>query len=133
VDRRQHSQDGQSPVATLDQLPARVVLERIPVPALAIDQNGAILFANAAFAQMVGHAADALLALKFHQIFNTMPPDESPVSVVRAHADRVVELMHADGSIVRARMSKSALMRDEDPLALATFQDLTEHLWVNER
>jgi hypothetical protein len=37
----------------------------------------------------------------------------------------LVELMHADGSVVRARMSKSAPMRDDDPLALATFHDLT--------
>jgi hypothetical protein len=30
---------------------------------------------------------------------------------------------------VSARMSKSALQRDDDPVALATFQDLTEQLW----
>ena len=41
--------------------------------------------------------------------------------------------MHADGSVVRAKMSKSALMRDDDPLALATFHDLTEQLWAQGR
>ena len=133
VDRRQSSQSGQSPAVTLEQLPARVVLERIPVPVLAIGQDGAILFANAAFADMVGHSPDALLSLMFDEIFTAMPAQESPLSVVRAYANRIVDLIHADGSTVRARMSKSALMRDDDPLALATFQDLTEHLWVNER
>ena len=34
--------------------------------------------------------------------------------------------------LVRARMSKSALLRGDDPVALATFQDLTERLWVDE-
>lgn len=29
-------------------------------------------------------------------------------------------------------MSKSALLRGDDPVALATFQDLTEQLWVDE-
>ena len=29
-------------------------------------------------------------------------------------------------------MSKSALRRSDDEIALATFQDLTEHFWVNE-
>jgi hypothetical protein len=29
-------------------------------------------------------------------------------------------------------MSKSVLMRGDDPVALATFQDLTEQLWVDE-
>ena len=68
----------------------------------------------------------------FRQIFHTMPAEESAVSVVRAHADLIVELLHQDGSIVRARMSKSALLRGDDPVALATFQDLTERLWVDE-
>jgi hypothetical protein len=54
------------------------------------------------------------------------------MSVVRAHADLIVELVHQDGSIVRARMGKSALLRGDDPVALATFQDLTERLWVDE-
>ena len=45
----------------------------------------------------------------------------------------VVELTHKDGSIVRALMSRSALRRSDDEIALATFQDLTEQLWINER
>jgi PAS domain S-box-containing protein len=125
-------QAAQSPMATLEQLPTLVVLERLPVPVLAIAEDGTILFANSAFAEMLGHAKDGVLALKFEQIFHTLPADESAVSVVRAHADLVVELLHQDGSTVRARMSKSALLRGDDPVALATFQDLTEQLWVEE-
>jgi PAS domain S-box-containing protein len=116
----------------LEELPALVVLERFPVPVLAIAEDGAILFANAAFGDMLGYSADAVKALKFRQIFHTMPADDSAVSVVRAHADLVVELVHQDASIVRARMSKSALLRGDDPVALATFQDLTERLWADE-
>lgn len=119
-------------MATLEQLPALVVLERLPVPVLAIAADGAILFANSSFADMLGSSTDAILAMKFEQIFQTLPVDESAVTVIRAHADLVVELAHADGSIVRARMSKSALQRGDDPVALATFQDLTEQLWVEE-
>jgi PAS domain S-box-containing protein len=119
-------------MALLEELPALVVLERLPVPVLAIAEDGTILFANAAFAEMLGHTAEAVKSLKFRQIFHTMPADESAVSVVRAHADLIVELVHQDRSIVRARMSKSALLRGADPVALATFQDLTEQLWVEE-
>jgi PAS domain S-box-containing protein len=119
-------------MALLEELPALVVLERLPVPVLAIGEDGTILFANAAFAEMLGHTAEAVKSLKFRQIFHTMPADESAVSVVRAHADLIVELVHQDRSIVRARMSKSALLRGDDPVALATFQDLTEQLWVEE-
>jgi PAS domain S-box-containing protein len=119
-------------MALLEELPALVVLERLPVPVLAIAQDGTILFANTSFAEMVGRTPEAVKSLQFGQIFHTMPTDESAVSAVRAHADLIVELVHEDSSIVRARMSKSALLRGDDPVALATFQDLTEQLWVDE-
>jgi PAS domain S-box-containing protein len=119
-------------MALIEELPALVVLARFPVPVLAIAEDGTILFANEAFADMLGYSAEVVTALKFREIFHTLPADESAVSVVRAHANLIVELLHQDGSIVRARMSKSALLRGDDPVALATFQDLTERLWVDE-
>ena len=109
-----------------------MVLERFPVPVMAIAEDGTILFANGAFAEMLGYTSEEVLFLKFEQIFHTLPADESAVSVVRAHADLIVELLHGDGSTVRARMSKSALLRGNDPVALAAFQDLTERLWADE-
>ncbi|HEX3287398.1 MAG TPA: PAS domain-containing protein [Mycobacterium sp.] len=119
-------------MAVLREMPALVVLERFPVPTLAIAEDGSILFANSAFAEMLGYSAEEVLSLKFDQIFHAMPADESALSLVRRHADLVVELVHQDGSIRRARMSKSAMIRDGDPVALAAFQDLTEKLWSEE-
>ena len=116
----------------LRELPALVVLERFPVPVLAIAEDGTILFANAAFADMLGYTSEEVQSLRFEQIFHTLPADESAVSVIRAHADLVVELLHQDGATVRARMSKSALLRGDDPVALAAFQDLTERFWAEE-
>ncbi|HET7665324.1 MAG TPA: PAS domain-containing protein [Mycobacterium sp.] len=132
MERRRDGQDDKAPITLLKELPALVVLERFPVPVLAIAEDGTILFANEAFAEMLGYSADAVKALKFKEIFHTLPADESAVSVVRALANLIVELVHKDGSTVRARMSKSALLRGDDPVALATFQDLTERLWVDE-
>jgi PAS domain-containing protein len=54
VDRRRTAQASQSPREALEQLPALVLLERIPVPTLAVLQDGTIVFANKAFAEMVG-------------------------------------------------------------------------------
>jgi len=132
VERRRDGKDIQTPMALLKEMPALVVLERFPVPVLAIAEDGTILFSNEAFAEMLGHSAETVTALKFREIFHALPAEESVVSVVRAHADLIVELVHSDSSIVRARMSKSALFRGDDPVALATFQDLTERLWVDE-
>ena len=120
-------------MTTLKQLPALVVLERIPVPMLAIGHDGSILFTNTAFAEMVGFEPDEVLSLRFHQIFHQAASSESLLPVVHALANMVVELAHKDGSVVRALMSKSAATRAEDQFALATFQDLTAQLWEEER
>lgn len=128
-ERRRGGQAGLSPMTVLKQMPALVVLQRIPDPTLAIGQDGTILFANPAFARMLGYTVEELLSLKFHQVFRALTADGSAVAAVHAHAAQLVELAHTDGSTVRARMSKSALLRADDPVALATFQDLTEQLW----
>lgn len=120
-------------MTALKELPALVVLERIPVPVLAIGHDGSILFTNTAFAEMVGFDAEEVLSLRFQQIFHQAPDSESLLSVVHALANMVVELAHKDGSVVRALMSKSAVMRADDQFVLATFQDLTEQLWQEER
>jgi PAS domain S-box-containing protein len=133
VERRRNGQASLSPTATLKQLPALVVLERIPIPVLAIANDGALVFANSAFSEMVGRARDDVLAMTFDEIFHLPLTTESAVSVVQSLANEVVELSHRDGSSVRALMSKSALIRADDDIALATFQDLTEQLWLDER
>jgi PAS domain S-box-containing protein len=129
MERRRNPKANQQPMAVLEEMPALVVLERFPVPVLAIAEDGAILFANSAFAEMLGLSAEELLSRKFNEIFHSVPAEASAVSVMREHADLVVELMHRDGSVRRARMSKSALARGDDPVALAAFQDVTEKLW----
>jgi PAS domain S-box-containing protein len=133
VERRRNGRAGQSAVATLKQLPALVVLERIPVPVLAIAHDGALVFANSAFSEMVGRAPEDVLSLTFDEIFHLPPTTESALLVVQGLANMVVELAHQDGTSVRALMSRSALIRADDDIALATFQDLTEQLWLDER
>lgn len=131
MERRKRSQINRIPLAALDQISARLVLERIPVPSLAIARDGSILFANQAFADMIGHSTEALLSMEFSQLFPAVPADESPIPVVRKYANQLVALIHADGSVVRARMSKSALMRDDDPLAFATFPTHFKGMYIH--
>ena len=85
-ERRHHRPAGQSPMDILRQLPALVVLQRMPVPVLAVGDDGTILFANAAFSQMLGHPAEAVLSLTFAQIFAGQPADTSPIMfIARTH------------------------------------------------
>jgi PAS domain S-box-containing protein len=91
------------------------------------------LFANTAFAEMVGYQQDSLAGLAFPEIFQTQAAALSALSSLDALANLLVELQHREGWTVRARMSKSALMRRDDPIVLVTFENLTERLWVDER
>jgi len=109
---------------------ALVVLERLPEPALAVDREGTILFANGAFCDMLGHAPDELSAMKFGDIFCGPAADHCAVALVRANHDRLVDLAHKDGHPVWARMSNSALRRRDDTFALVTFRDHTEERWL---
>jgi PAS domain-containing protein len=132
IERRRNGRSGDSPMDVLTRLPAVVVLERIPVPALAMARDGIILFANAAFAEMVGCRQDSLAGLAFPEVFDTVPAAVGTLSGVDALANLVVELRHGEGWTVRARMSKSALMRRDDPVVLVTFENLTERLWTSD-
>jgi PAS domain-containing protein len=131
-ERLRHRSFGDSPMDILTQLPAVVVLERIPVPTLAMARDGVILFANTAFAEMVGYRPDSLVGSAFPEIFHTVPATLCVLSGVDALANLVVELQHCEGWTVRARTSKSALVRCDDPVVV-TFENLTERLWMDER
>jgi PAS domain S-box-containing protein len=133
VERRRNRSSDDSPMDILTRLPAVVVLERVPVPTLAVAEDGIILFANTAFSEMVGYGQDRLAGLAFPEIFDTVPTAVGALSGVDALANLVVELRHGEGWTVRARMSKSALMRRDDPVVLVTFENLTERLWVDEQ
>jgi PAS domain S-box-containing protein len=133
IERRRNGRSGGSPMDILTRLPAVVVLERLPVPALAMTRDGIILFVNTAFAQMVGYRQDKLTGLAFPEVFHTVPAALCALSAVDALANLVLELRHCEGWTVRARMSKSALMRRDDPVVLVTFEDLTERLWDDEK
>jgi PAS domain-containing protein len=130
IERRRNETSGDSPMDVLTQLPAVVMLERVPVPTLAVARDGTILFANKPFAEMVGYQQDRLAGLAFPEIFHTVP---AALAGVDALANLVVELQHCEGWTVRARMSRSALMRSDDPVVLVTFENLTERLWIDDR
>src|SRR4029078_3175833 len=92
-----------SPLATLTQLPALVVLGRLPVPMLAIDREGTIIFANDPFTRMLGHTTETVAAMKFDQIFSGMAATPSPVSAVHAHPEQIGTRRHAHGITARCK------------------------------
>src|SRR5262249_40611027 len=123
VERRRPTPPDQLPIEALRQMPALVILERLPAPALAVCRAGIILFANGGFCEMVGYSSDELLSMKFEEIFHLLPANDRWVALVGADARRLVELRHKYGHPVWAAMSKSAMRRRDDTVALVTFRD----------
>jgi PAS domain-containing protein len=115
-------------MALLNQLPALDVLEWLEFPILALGCDGSVVFANWAFADVIGLTPEMVMSLKFRQIFDSLPEADSPIAAVRANAGRVTELMHLDGSKVLVKMSECLLLGDYE-VALATFEDITDNLW----
>ena len=74
--RRDRNETTAARWSSYSELPALVVLERMLVPALAVGVDGTILFANQAFAEMLGSTADAIRSLNFGRFFTRCRPTD---------------------------------------------------------
>ncbi|MEU0494571.1 PAS domain-containing protein [Mycobacterium sp. NPDC006124] len=133
VDRRRPRTHDETQMDTLRRLPALRVLDQLPVPVVAVTEKGTVLFANDAMAEMLGLRREELQVMNFTDVFEAPLKSDGAVTELQRHAGSLVRLSHADGSVVRAVMSRSALQRADDDIALVTFQDLTEQLWAQGR
>lgn len=59
---------GDSLIAESREIPARWVLAQYPVPAIAVADDGAVLFANAAFAEELGCSRHAVTSITYDDI-----------------------------------------------------------------
>ena len=114
----------------LEQLPA-LVLRRLPVPALAVDRHGVISHANRALERMLGYGEGGL---GDGSVADFVDPQSSPngaeaAAILHDFAGKVIELAHQNGFVVRALVSRSVLLRHDDPITLVCFEDVTERLW----
>jgi PAS domain S-box-containing protein len=130
ADQRQLRPKGESATEFLRDFPALLALSRLPVPILAVDDSGAIEFANGAFAAMVGHSRDDLLTITAQSLVDCFSPQDSGlVATLRDYANTVIRVRHADGWSMPALVSDSVLIRDDDTLAVVALTDLTEIAW----
>src|SRR5208283_1749318 len=106
-----------SPTVEPRQTPALPMLELFPVAAIALADDGAVLFANRAFAGILGCSRDAVTSMSYEEIFYALPTEETLFGVARLRADTIGDLQHLDGSTIFATMSKSAVMGRAGPAA----------------
>jgi len=125
-DRRQPPPS--SPLGYIARLPAQILLDRLPVPIVAI-HDGAVVYANRAFKEMLGCPADSLSGAAADLIHADTSAEMPAAVVLQEQAGQLVGLCHADGSIVKVIVSKPLLVRADDPVLLIGVQDVTQHLW----
>jgi PAS domain-containing protein len=128
LERRPSWDAGEFSLAEPPHTPALLVLEQYPVPAIALADDDAVLFANTAFAEILGCSRDAVTALSYQDIIAALPPEETLFDVARLHADAIRSLHHLHGSRFMVKMSKSARMQGADGIAVATFEQLLGRL-----
>jgi PAS domain S-box-containing protein len=118
-----------APLGYIDRLPARILLNRLPVPMWAV-HDGEVLYANRAFEEMLGHPAGSLDGTAAADLLADGTGDGVSVEMMlRERAGRLLGLRHADGSIAKVIVSSPMLRREDDTVTLVGVQDVTEYVW----
>ncbi|MCV7328639.1 hypothetical protein H7J81_00820 [Mycobacterium cookii] len=116
-----------SPMTTLAEMPALVVLSRLVAPVLLADAHGEILFVNPAFAALIGRDPADLQTVSLNEICHT---SEAGFTAGGYSAWRgMVSLAHAGGWPIHASMTSDWFADGRHPVRLATFADMDGHVW----
>lgn len=132
ADDRRRQPPPATAIGHLEQLPALVLLNRLPIPMLAVGNDGTIAFANPACQNMLGDAAIAYRPLTHYLHTNATTAAES-VAQLRQAVGSITDWQHASGSTIKALISPPMLMRAHDPILLIGLTDVTEWLWTTDQ
>jgi PAS domain-containing protein len=117
----------------LDELSARVLLDRLPIPAIAVGDDGIVAFANPACQTMLGHLKISLVGRPLTEFLGIRPTTAAEaVSNLRNAADTTTVWAHPTNGMVKVVASRPLLLRADDPVTLVTLTDVTDWLWTTE-
>jgi PAS domain-containing protein len=119
---------GDSLIAEPPQIRALRVLTQHPVPVIAVADDGVILFANTAFADVVGCSCDALTSISYADICSFLPTDETLFAVTRLCPDTIGRLLQLGHATLFVKMRRSAIVSDADSGPITLLEGLVERL-----
>jgi PAS domain-containing protein len=128
LERRRSRWAGDFAKAEPCQTPALRVLDQYPVPAIALADDGAVVFANTAFAQVFGCSRGAVTSMRREDVLAALPAEETLFAVPQLRADGSGSLLHLEGATFFAKMRRSAIVNGADSVAMATFEELLDQL-----
>jgi hypothetical protein len=117
-----------SPMDQWRQTPALRALEHNPIAAIAVADDGVVLFANTAFAKLLGCSCDAVTSMSYAYICSTLPAGETLFAVARLCPDTIGRSLQFGQATCFVKMHKSAVMNGVESVATAMFEGLTERL-----
>ena len=122
------------PEEYLRTLPALILLDRLPIPILATGLDGVVVYANPAFATMLGHHPDNVM-LTGQQLSallagHAATPPRDCVTALRAASNVIVDWLHVEGFPVRSVISETLFVRTTDQILLFGVTDITELTWT---
>jgi hypothetical protein len=119
---------GDSAIAESPHVSALGVLEQCPVPVIAVADDGAVLFANTAFAHLLGYSCEAPTSISYEDICSALPADETLFAVTRLGPKAIGSLMQSGQATVFVKIRKSATLSAADSDAIVMFKELMQRL-----
>lgn len=116
------------PMAESRRTTALRALEQHPVAAIAVADDGAVLFANTAFAKLLGCSCDALTSMSRDDICSTLPAGETLFAVARLCPHTIGRSLRLGQATCFVKVCRSAILDGAESVAMAMFEGLTERL-----
>jgi hypothetical protein len=117
-----------SQVAELCQIPVLRALEQYPIAAVAVAHDGAVLFANTAFVEVLGCSSDAVTSMSYADIFCALPTDETLFAVTRLCPNTLGGSPQSGRATCFVKMRKLAVCNGAASVAISLFEGLMEQL-----
>ena len=133
-ERRRH-QPPTDTVGYLRQLPALLLLDRLPTPMFGVAMQGDVAYANPAFAEMLGYLDLRAVTCKRIPDLLTGHHGRSSsdcIDTLKRNASSV-SWNHCHGYTIQTTVSRPLLLRDSDELLLIGVTDVTAGLWETAR
>jgi hypothetical protein len=135
VDERRRQQSPTDTEGYLRQLPALLLLDRLPTAMLGVGLLGDIAYANSSCAEMLGYV-DGPTVTRLHLPdlltgHEALSPTDC-LAILRTDPS-VIEWNHSQDYVIRTMVSPPLLLRQTDTLLLMGVTDVTSWLWETNR
>jgi PAS domain-containing protein len=95
---------------------------------VAAADDGAVVFANTAFADVLGCSRDAVTSSRYEDLCSFLPPDETLVAVGRLGPGPIGRLLPLGQATLFVKMRRSAVIGADDSGPITRFEGLMERL-----